>query len=319
MIGIFSNNIARKAAIIIGLISGVLLLLLMSSLLLFMQNKDLDDIVGSLFFCIFGCAEALVCGLLLHRDRRAFLQANECRIQGFCQIGGALDCQIQDIKDISFHPNGMHIVLRSGKRYILHNLQNGVQVQDYIYRRLPTEEAPPLDKEKTIAQLAWLNKRQKPEIAIAICSVILVIPCIILTAWLTDWKELHEFVRQDWLIFGAMGIILVLLFAVFAILLRLAIRHSDQYRALSCSLYQQVLRATSPGPGNLLRMYVDDERYASGRICVYGFPNADDVYFTVEDVDIGYEIRHQYTSEIYPDMQSLMEALEDDLIEIPIP
>jgi hypothetical protein len=39
----------------------------------------------------------------------------------------------------------------------------------------------------------------------------------------------------------------------------------------------------------------------------------------VEDVDVDYEIRHQYTSEIYPDMPSLMEALEDDLIEIPIP
>lgn len=319
MEGVFSRNKARKAAIIIGLISGVFLLLLMSSLLLFMQNKDLDDIVGSLFFCIFGLSESVICGLLLHRDQLAFLHVDEERIRGYCQIGTYLDCRILDVKHISFMPNGTHIVLHSGKRYILHNLQNGFQIQEYIYKLLPKQEVPLLNKDETIAQLTRLKKRQKPEIAIALCSVILVIPCVILTAWLTDWKDLHEFVRRDWLIFGAMGIILVLLFAVFAILLRLAIRHSDQYRALSSSLYQQVLRTTSPGPGNLLRMYVDDERYASGRICVYGFPNADDVYFTVEDVDMGYEIRHQYTSEIYPDMQSLMEALEDDLIEIPIP
>ena len=53
--------------------------------------------------------------------------------------------------------------------------------------------------------------------------------------------------------------------------------------------------------------------YSAGQIAINPVTN------TVEDVDIAYEIRHQYTSEIYPDMQSLMEALEDDLIEIPIP
>lgn len=319
MIGVFSKNKGMKAVKIIGLISGLLVLLIMVSLLIFMKDKDLDDIVGSVFFCIFGGLEAVACGILLYRDTKAFIRVDEERIVAYCQMGRFLDCQIDTVKDIRFMPNGMHIILSNGKRYILSNLQNGLQIQEYIFRRLPKEEVLPLDKETTIAQLVHLKKCQKPEIAIAVCAILLVIPIILLTAWQTGWKELHAFESRDWLLLGIMGITIVVLFAVFTIALWRGTRHSEQYRALASSLYQQVLRTSPPGPGNIIRMYVDEERYASIRVSVYGYPNADDVYCTVEIVDAAFEIQCLHTSEVFPNMQALMESLGEDLTEIPIP
>jgi len=64
--------------------------------------------------------------------------------------------------------------------------------------------------------------------------------------------------------------------------------------------------------------YIDDDIYVSVRLTVYGYPNSDEVYFTVEKVNESYEIECIHTSRVYPNINELTPEIEG-MTEISLP
>lgn len=113
-----------------------------------------------------------------------------------------------------------------------------------------------------------------------------------------------------------MSCVAILTFIAFAVFLRKWVLHTEDYQK-NRQLLHQILLMTSPVlPGNALKMFVDDDLHASFRLTVYGYPNSDDVYFTVEQVSPDYELICVHQSRIYahfyelePEIQGLIETL----------
>lgn len=317
MQGVFCKTKGFKIYNIVGIVSGLFLVGLFGALLCAGVYETLDNVLISVFFCIFGTLVAAFCGLSMFVNRKAFIRVDEEKISAYCHFGLHLECGLAEVAAVSCTPYGLNIKLKNGKNYNLVNLENGYDLRRYIQKRILKEQVR-LDREETIRQIVPLKKKRKMEAIASVCTFLLIFPCIIVAAWLTGWRDLHEFSTKDWTLFAMMGGVGVAIIIIFCIVLRRYIHHTDTVQKLAGTLYQQMLRTTPAGPGNALRMYVDDEEYASLRVTVYGFPNEEDVYFTVEDVDANYELQRLHTSEIYPNMQAMEEELMD-LTEIPLP
>ena len=318
MDGIFSKSKGVLALNIGGVASGMLILAIFGLMLAFGAIETIDHIVGTVFFCGFATFDIIYFGRSWYADRKAFIHVDEARIRAYCHIGSYLDCEIRQVREIRFLPNGMHIWLNDGKHYLIAHLRNGYQLQQYIYDRRPKEPMPVLDKEQTIAQLKRLKKKQKPAAILSSCAFLLVFPTIIGASWLTGWKELGEFYSRDWVIFAVMGVSVVALFVVFARSLRRYANGSDEAVKLSEQLSRQILLTAPATLDNPLYIYVDDETPYS-RVTVYGILNSEKVYSAVEEVDPNFQLFRTEISEIYPNMDALLKDLDEDLIEIPVP
>ena len=66
-------------------------------------------------------------------------------------------------------------------------------------------------------------------------------------------------------------------------------------------------------PGFVIAVYTD-ENY-TGRITLFGYPNDSAVYYTVQELDAGYNLVQEYTSETFEDQEGLIEGFRS-LIDI---
>ena len=71
-------------------------------------------------------------------------------------------------------------------------------------------------------------------------------------------------------------------------------------------------------PGNAIKLLIDDDIYASIRLTIFGYPNSDNVYFTVEQVNRNYEIECIHTSRVYTNINELTAEI-GDMTEISLP
>ena len=174
------------------------------------------------------------------------------------------------------------------------------------------------DIDELLAAIPPLRKKRKCEGISSIFCFLLIFPGIFLTAALTGWKDLHEFSSYDWTVFTIMAGIGVITIVVFCMLLRKYLLHTDELNKIQGTLYQIILQTAPVQPGNAIKLFIDDDIYASIRLTIYGYPNSDEVYFTVEQVNQSLEIECIHTSRIYSNINELSPEVED-MTEIALP
>lgn len=243
---------------------------------------------------------------------------DEEKTSAFCHFGLSLKCNISDVKSVSCSAISITINLKNGKNYNIINLENGYELSKYIQKRMTLQQTILENTQDAKAAILSLKVKCKKEGIASITCFLLTIPGIILTSALTNWKELHEFGRQEWIIFSIMFAIGVLAVILMCIFLRKYLFDNDRCLKTQKALYQTLLRTAPIQPGNAIKVFLDDEYHASYRLVIFGFPNSEKVYFTAEDVDQQFEMHLFYTSQIYADMDALNPELED-MIEIPLP
>ena len=198
------------------------------------------------------------------------------------------------------------------------NLENAHQIGKYIQKRISVKPTISLEKDELIAAIPPLRKKRRWEGISSIICFLLIFPGIFLTAALTDWKELHEFSSNDWTVFLIMLGVGVIVIVVFCILLRKYLLDTEALNKTQGMLYQIILQTAPLQPGNAIKLFIDDDIYASIRLAVFGYPNSDEVYFTVEQVNQSYEIECIYTSRVYSHINELSPEVED-MTEIALP
>lgn len=310
MDGVFGKHRLTTIYNIIGLVSGVFLVLLFGFFICTGEYVTLDDQIASLFFVCFGLFISILCGVSLYVNRKAYIHVDEQGISAFCHLGLSLECHISDVSNVSYDGMGLNIQLKTGKKYSLMNLENAYQIGKYIQKRIPRKSMVFQDKNKLMTAILPLRKQRKYEGIGSISCFLLLIPGILLTAALTGWKALQDFTSTDWTIFAVMACFGVITIAVACILLRRFLHHTDNLHIIHSALYQALLRTSPVGPGNALKLFIDDDVNASIRLTVYGYPNSKEVYFTVERINQNYEIERIQESKIYSSMDALAPEIE---------
>lgn len=318
MDGVFCKQRFTKIFNIAGLMSGVFLALLFGFFIFTGEFSTLDDIIISCFFACFGLLISILCGISLYVNKKAYIHIDEQKISAFCHFGLSLECNLSDVSRVSYGGTGLYIQLKNGKKYNLMNLENAYQLGKHIQKRIPIKPSTSLKKDELTAAIPPLRKKRKREGIGAIISFLLIFPGIFLTAALTDWKDLYEFSSKDWTVFSLMFGVGVIVIVVFCILLRKYLLDTEEINKMQETLCQIILKTAPVQPGNPIKLLIDDDIYASIRLTIYGYPNADDVYFTVEQVNRSYEIECIHTSKVYTDINALSPEIEG-MTEIAIP
>lgn len=318
MDGVFGKQVFTKIYNIVGLISGAFLVLLFGFFICIGEYSTLDDVIVSCFFVCFGLFVSILCGISLYVNRKAYIHVDDQKISAFCHFGLSLECDLSDVSSVSYGGTGLNIQLKSGKKYNLMNLENAYQIGKHIQRRISAKPTISLDKDELMAAIPPLRKKRKYEGVASIICFLLIFPGIFLTAALTEWKDLHEFGSDDWTVFSIMAGVGVIVIVVFCILLRKYLLDTDELNKTQGTLYQAILQTAPVQPGNAIRLFIDDDVYASIRLTIYGYPNSDEVYFTVEQVNRSYEIECIHTSRVYSNIDELRSEVEG-MTEIALP
>ncbi|MGM9663472.1 MAG: hypothetical protein ACI3XF_01405 [Eubacteriales bacterium] len=208
------------------------------------------------------------------------------------------------------------IKLKNGKKYSLMNVGNAHNIIKYIQKRIPKNSMAFRDKDELLESLPPLRKKRKYEMIASVCCFLFLFFGIFLTGALTEWKDLHEFTSEEWVVFAVMICIGIFTVTAACILLRRFFVHTDEMNKNQGALYQTVLLTSPARPGKALKMYVDDDM--SVRLTVYGYPNSDEVYFTEEQVNQSYELECIYESEAFSGIDELASEIEG-MTEITLP
>lgn len=318
MDGVFCKQKFTKVYNLAGLLSGVFLVLLFGFFICIGEYSTLDDMIASYFFVCFGLFVSILCGISLYVNRKIYIHVDGQRISAFCHFGLALECDLSEVSNVSYSGTGLSIQLRNGKKYYLMNLENAYQLGKYIQKKIAVPPANPIDKDELIATIPPLKKKRKLEGISSILCFLLIFPCIFLTAALTAWKDLHEFHSDDWTVFSIMSGVVVVVIVVFCMLLRKYLLHTDELNKLQGTLHQAILQTAPVQPGNAIRLLIDDEVCASIRLTIFGYPDSNEVYFTIEQVNQSFEIECVHTSRVYSNINELSPEIEG-MTEISLP
>ena len=310
MDGVFCKQRFTKISNIIGLISCAILVFLFGFFIYIGACTTLDEMIISIFFVCYGILMSFLCGISLYVNRKAYIHVDDQKISAFCHFGLSLECDLSDVSSVSYGGTGLNIQLKNGKKYNLMNLENAFQIGKHIQRRIFVKPTSSLDKDDLMAAIPPLRKKRKYEGVASIICFLLIFPGIFLTAALTEWKDLHEFSPDDWTVFSIMAGVGVVVIVVFCILLRKYLLDTDVLNKMQGMLYQTILQTAPVQPGNVMKLLIDDATYASIRLTIYGYPNSDTVYFTVEQVNRSYEIECIHTSRVYADINELSPEIE---------
>lgn len=318
MDGVFGKQKFTKVYNIIGLISGAFLVLLFGFFICIGEFNTLDDMILSWFFVCFGLFISLLCAISLYVNRKAHIHVGENKISAFCHFGLTLECDLSEVSNVSYGGTGLNIQLKNGKKYNLMNLENAYQIGKYIQKRISVKPTISLNKDELMSAIPPLRKKRKREGISSIICFLLLFPGIFLTSALTGWKDLHEFSSNDWTVFSIMAGAGVIVIVAFCILLRKYLLHTDELNKMQGTLYQIILQTAPVQPGNAIKLFIDDDVYSSIRLTIYGYPNSDEVYFTVEQVNQSFEIECIHTSRVYSNINELSPEVEG-MTEIALP
>lgn len=225
---------------------------------------------------------------------------------------GKLDCSIDDIEFVFPQINTLTILLKSGKRHVIMGVENSWALSSAIRRQsyaVETEAPDALRQKLALAQAA----RQK-ELCRALGGMAMLFVNIFIAVLLTGGRDLHEFTRQDWILFSVMGgVELLTVIGLFYLAQRCGM-HLLPIEQLRYRL-QGAIIATHPLPSNNITAVYTDENNA-GRIVVCGFPSDDGVYYCVEEIYGNYALETIHTSDIYESAEELPGGEFSSLIDI---
>lgn len=158
----------------------------------------------------------------------------EDRILGWTPMGGVLNCAMGDVDAVAWGGGGLNVTLKNGKRYNYTDLGNADDIGEFIRQRTFVPESVDMDRE-TLARAILKQKRKcKRRVRGVLISLILVFLPILLAAFLTEGKELHDFAAADWKVFLVLGSVALLAFLAFFLFLKSWVKaHAEYERLLS--------------------------------------------------------------------------------------
>lgn len=232
MDGIFHKRKWNRFLNRLGLLSGLVLVGLFCFLMIADPPEHWDDALAAGFFVLFGLTVSVACAIGLRNGPRIFLRVEEDRIRGWTPMGGALDCAMGDVAAVAWGGSGLNLTLKNGRRWNYTDLSNFREIGEFIHKRTFVPEAVDMDREALAVAILKQKRRCRQKVIGILVSLVFVFVPILLAAFLTDGKELHEFIAPDWKIFAILAAVSLAAFLAFFLFLRSWVKASTEYTRL---------------------------------------------------------------------------------------
>lgn len=267
------------------------------------EATNSDTVSGiSLAICI--CIPNIL-GLLF--NFKAYLYINDRHIKGRYHYFGKIDCDISEVDFVTARINTLIIHLKNGKSHTIMGIENSLVLSSAIKKDMTFEakEQP----ETLIKKLNKLKSDKKKWLIYVFIGLALMFINIFITAFLTGERELYEFSKTDWIIMSIMGgVEIATVIATFYFANKTG-TNNIPIEKMNYDIKRTIVETKPLLSGNVLNVYSDEDY--SGRVTLFGYPNEDDVYYTVELFSSDYHLAKYRTSEIYESIGYLPEDFED--------
>lgn len=263
-------------------------------------------------FRITGIGICLAASLCMLFNLGACLRVEEDAVCGRYGWFRRLNCKLDEVAFVLPQINTLTILLKNGKRHIISGIRNSYEICSAIRRQKfqPEEETP----EVLRAELDQLTEARKKELLGVIGGCILLFVNIFLAVYLTGGRELHDFSKLDWMLFGIMSVAELLTAVGLFYMAGRCGKHLLLMEQLRYRLRGAVI-LSCPLPSNHVREVYTDCNYA-GRIVVCGYPNDECVYYSLQTFDGGWDLETVDTSVIYDSLDELPSEDFAKLIDI---
>ncbi len=307
MDGVFKN---RKTAYITGilcLIAGVYLISI-HSYRLFMGFAE-PNVRRCVFFLCCGVI-AVVSGVLtLSYNHGAYLHMTENGISAKSRWRMSFACSYSEIAFVTYGIYSLIVRLKSGEIHTVSGITNGRVLCDAIREKWEALTDPEARKTMMFSELNRLAKERRRETIRLVVLMSLIFLLIPLCNYLTGFRELPEFTRQDWVIFipflaAEIGA------TVLSFLFAEKFGEKNTVQNGMRSYLKELILYTSPLlPGNPMVIYFGTMDRV--RITVYGLPRAENVYYCIEFLDRTYQLVCIYRSQLFSCIDELRPLLDE--------
>lgn len=312
MNGIFYK---RKQAFVlfdkIGIIAGILLILLFGYFLIFEPSPILEDNYLCVFFVFMGITSIFINIYTLLYNKNAHLSINENHLSAKYGLNKHLECEISDIKTVSYGITNMSmnliIVLNNGEKHNLLYLNNAADVHTYIRERMEFNKLT--NNEQTLLDLQNEKASRKKLIIIVVTLIIFMFAMIFVTIFITEGKDFSDFNNFDHIVFNIMVVAELI---NFCFLMFFSIKAGNKLRNIqikSTDLKSNIIHNHPLLSGNKVAVYTDISYDI--RVTIFEFPNSTNVYYCIEKLDVNYELQKVFTSDIFENLDELIEELEE--------
>lgn len=311
MDGVFEKSRFSIIFNIIGIISGISLIVMF---LYFTVAGEIngESLLLSIFFIFFGLIDIMLCLFSLFLNRGAYFHLDENGITSKFLIKTKLNCKYSEIAFCEYSYDNLIIRMNNGRRYFIPKMVNAFLICDEIRRRINAyskKDDSPL--EKRLTELKNIKEKRKKLLIITFILVSLLFLAIAVTVIITDGKEISDFNDNEkklfigYIAFSVVDVIFAFLFA----------SKSGKFNSLvtekTAFIKKSILKNALLPTGNLLKVYIDTDYTV--RVIIFGYPNADEVYYITQAVDDRFNVVTNYSSKVF---ESIDELDLDDLIDI---
>lgn len=273
----------------------------------FAHCKDNEGTIGDLIIGVaWGALICLFSVLNLFYNFRAYLHIEDKHIKGKYHYFGKINCSISDI-DFALGRNGSLIIqLKNGKCYTIMGINNAWELGSFIRRNMPFDVTK--EPSEFIEELNQLKSVRKKYLIYTCSGLVLMFVNIFVTVFLTGGRDLNKFGKTDWTIMAIMGVVELVTIIVMFWFAQKTGKNNTPIEKLKYNISRTVIETTPLLPGNMLKVYTDEDYME--RLTLFGFPNEDSVYYSVERIDSNYSLEKIFTSEIYEDAEHIPDGLE---------
>lgn len=278
---------------------------------IFINIVDTDATSEMLTLLIMGILICLVVIPLWLLNIGAFIHIDEDSIKAKYHWFDKIDCNISDVSFAVAKVNTLTIQLKDGKTHTIMGIANSEPLASVIRRNMPFEEIE--QSEILIEKLNNLKSTRKKDLVYVCYGILLMFINIFVTVFITGEKELYEFSRNNWITFTIMCVIEIITVISTFYFARKAGKKTVPIEKLQYTIRRRIIEAKAILPGNVVKVFADDSYW--GRITVFGYPNDNSVYYTVQEFASDYTFIKTYESEIIEDIEQLHDGFES-LIDI---
>lgn len=241
----------------------------------------------------------------------AFIHIDSDSIQAKYHLLGKIDCKISDVKFASVQNNTLIIQLKDGKCHIIMGIANPWALCSVIRRNMifEADEQP----KKLIEDLKKLESAKKTGIIYVCSGLALMFLNIFITVFLTGGRDINEFSKIDWAVMTVMGVVEAVTVIACFYLAHKAGKNNIPIEQTKYAIRRTVIETKPLLLGFVTAVYTDEDYFS--RVTVFGYPNQNDVYYSVQEFDSEYNLINEYTSETYEDKEKLVDIFEG-LIDI---
>lgn len=272
-----------------------------------------EQAIGSISYLIIGlfiCAVVVPSWLM---NYKAFITIDEASITAKYHWFGKINCKTSDVDFVVAGTNSLTISLKNGKTHIIMGIKNSFDICSYIRRYMSFEVVD--QPEKLIQKLKKLRSAKRKNFIFVFVGIALMFINIFVAVFLTGGRDMHEFSKNDWIIFSIMVVVEITTVIATFYFANKAGKKDFLLAKLKYTVRRKIIETKPLLSGNAVKVFADEDY--NRRITLFGFPNDASGYYTIQAFTDNYIFVKIFESEVFENMEQLSEVLEEfvDLTE----